>query len=145
MIVRSGIRPSEFMVLEFTVAHPLCRVFPGQSVCAYGLNPTGAKFMAQRLVTHVPPPSALGTAVGLGSEVAAAVTTSRAGGMSLVLAAGPYCLADDLSYSPLEDLLSYCTGECVETGCEQSASHFPAFGFCSIAPFPSIAWNCCAS
>ncbi|GFR52569.1 hypothetical protein Agub_g15161 [Astrephomene gubernaculifera] len=92
---------------------PGFRVFPGQSVCVYGLNPTGSKFIAQRLVTHVPPPAPGASVLAAGesssgnaAEVAAAV---RSSGMSMVVAAGPYCLTEDLSYSPLEELLSYCS------------------------------------
>ncbi|GIL59873.1 hypothetical protein Vafri_14687 [Volvox africanus] len=82
---------------------PAYRLFPGQSVCAYGLNPTGGKFIAQRLVTHVPPPP-----LALTGPDAAAV---RQSGLSLVVAAGPYCLTEELLYSPLEELLSYCTAQ----------------------------------
>ncbi|KAG2493700.1 hypothetical protein HYH03_008214 [Edaphochlamys debaryana] len=79
---------------------PAFRVFPGQSVCAYGLNPTGHAFIAQRLVTHVPPPPPAA------ADVAPA---ARSGGLSMVVAAGPYALSEDLSYSPLDELLAHCT------------------------------------
>lgn len=87
-------------------ALPACRLFPGQSVCAYGLNPTGSRFIAQRLVTHVPPPPA----------ASALPEAARSGGLSLVVAAGPFCLSDDLSYSPLEELLAACSGACESVG-----------------------------
>ncbi|KAG2444445.1 hypothetical protein HXX76_001198 [Chlamydomonas incerta] len=79
---------------------PGYRLFPGQSVCAYGLNPTGSRFIAQHLVTHVPPPP---------PGASALPEAARAGGLSLVVAAGPFCLSEDLAYSPLEELLAYCS------------------------------------
>ncbi|EFJ42302.1 hypothetical protein VOLCADRAFT_107349 [Volvox carteri f. nagariensis] len=88
---------------------PAYRLFPGQSICAYGLNPTGGKFIAQKLVTHVPPPPPpSSTMVTAGATAGPNGAASREGGLSLVVAAGPYCLSEDLSYSPLEELLSYC-------------------------------------
>lgn len=94
-----------------------CRVFPGQSVCVYGLNPTGHVFIAQRVVTHVPPPlpaaesaSTSGAGSGLGPTLSVSAA-DRQGGLSMVVAAGPYTLSDNLSYEPLEDLLSYCSGK----------------------------------
>lgn len=87
----------------YCVCRVLCavrRLFPGQSVCAWGLNPTGSAFMAHRLVTHLPPPP----------PAAAVDAASREGGLSMVVAAGPFTLSGDLSYAPLVDLLAYCSG-----------------------------------
>ncbi|KAG2447187.1 hypothetical protein HYH02_007930 [Chlamydomonas schloesseri] len=80
---------------------PGYRLFPGQSVCAYGLNPTGSRFIAQRLVTHVPPPPPAASTLP---------EAARSAGLSMVVAAGPFCLSDDLAaYSPLDELLAYCS------------------------------------
>ncbi len=123
----SGSPPSaQAQLLSVPQAHPMSlnwssplnrRVFPGQSVCVYGLNPTGHVFIAQRIVTHVPPPlpaaepaPATGAGSGLGPTLSVSAA-DRQGGLSMVVAAGPYTLSDNLSYEPLEDLLSYCSGE----------------------------------
>ncbi|KXZ48752.1 hypothetical protein GPECTOR_25g336 [Gonium pectorale] len=88
---------------------PSFRLFPGQSVCAFGLNPTGSTFVAQRLVTHVPPPPLAAAASGASDAGMATAAAARESGLSLVVAAGPFSLTEDMSYSPLDELLSYCS------------------------------------
>ena len=93
------------------------RIFPGQTVFVYGINPTGACLIAQRMVTHVPPPQLpLSTrhpspsplpplAAGVSSDLD---DKSRTAPLSMVVAAGPYTTCDNLSYEPLSDLLAHC-------------------------------------
>ncbi len=109
------LRPSTFP----RPSAPPARLFPGQSVAAFGLNPTGGRFIARRLVTHVPPPppsaalldglTARSGPTGSG-PVGAAWQAGRGGGLSLVAAAGPFSLGEELCYEPLEALLAHCTG-----------------------------------
>eukprot|EP00879_Flechtneria_rotunda_P028383 GHRR01030488.1.p1 GENE.GHRR01030488.1~~GHRR01030488.1.p1 ORF type:complete len:500 (+),score=186.87 GHRR01030488.1:628-2127(+) len=84
------------------------RLFPGQVVAVKGVNPSGTKILVKSIWTHLPPPSqeqqssagAMDIGNLSGSSYAAA---SR--GLSAVVAAGPFCLADDLTFDPLHELL----------------------------------------
>jgi hypothetical protein len=86
-----------------------------------GVNPSGSRILASALWTHLPPP-APGPAVSGGAaallaaqeEAQAAAASSQQGGAAealsegatAVLVAGPYCLADDVAYDPLHELLT---------------------------------------
>ena len=74
---------------------------PLKVVGVKGLNPTGSVFVAQQLVTHVP----------AAPRQRQEAPQECGGGMSMVVAAGPFTTSDNVQYEPLEELLNFCTGE----------------------------------
>jgi DNA polymerase alpha subunit B len=76
---------------------PSFALFPGQVVAVEGANPSGFCLIARRLVTGLPGPRPERDAAAAG-----------AGELSVVVAAGPFTCAGDLSYEPLGELLQYC-------------------------------------
>lgn len=74
---------------SFTAAFP-------QVVGVRGVNLTQRQIIAHELYTHVPQPR----------QSPAAGQPS--GGVSMVVAAGPFTTTEDLTYEPLQELLKYC-------------------------------------
>ena len=79
-----------------------------------GINPSGSCILVKQLWSHLPPPArkqqqqqqqqqATADAMDIDSVVGAGLGSSA--GLSAVVAAGPFCLAEDLSYEPLQELL----------------------------------------
>lgn len=83
------------------------RLFPGQTVLVQGTNPSGHCVVASEVLPGMPAPM---PATPL-PELAAAVAAHGGRGLSVVVAAGPYTLADDLAYEPLAALLDYCRAQ----------------------------------
>jgi DNA polymerase alpha subunit B len=90
-----------------------------QVVAVRGINPSGSCILVKQLWSHLPPPAAhkhhasTAAAAAGGGDVDAMDVDSvvgevlgSSGGLSAVVAAGPFCLADDLGYEPLTDLLA---------------------------------------
>ncbi|MEW5314839.1 MAG: hypothetical protein WDW38_006308 [Sanguina aurantia] len=115
---------------------PSYRLFPGQVVAVKGVNPSGSTFIAQHIITHLPPAphtssdaaassnaAASSPAAATGAPVtgpAAAPSQAQAEGcaaaaMSVVVAAGPFTTSEDLSFQPLSDLLAYCAEQAPDT------------------------------
>lgn len=88
---------------------PAYRVFPGQVVAVKGTNPSGSRLLVKQLWSHLPPPltasqlQAAATARGDSMDVDG---LGSSGGITAVVAAGPFCLSDDATaYEPLAELL----------------------------------------
>lgn len=89
-----------------------------QVVAVRGINPSGSCILVKQLWSHLPPPGAhkhtASTAAAAAGGGADAMDVDNvmgevfgsSGGLSAVVAAGPFCLADDLGYEPLQDLLA---------------------------------------
>jgi DNA polymerase alpha subunit B len=88
-----------------------CFAFVLQVVAVKGINPSGSCILVKQLWSHLPPPparkqqqqQATADAMDIDSVVGAGLGSSA--GLSAVVAAGPFCLAEDLSYEPLQELL----------------------------------------
>eukprot|EP00877_Chromochloris_zofingiensis_P003455 jgi/Chrzof1/1310/Cz10g02170.t1 len=81
---------------------PAFRLFAGQIVAVRGFNPAGDRIVAHHVWTHLPPSKA---------SPATAEDQSTSGSsddLSMVVAAGPFTINDDLSYEPLTELLEAC-------------------------------------
>jgi len=79
-------------------------LFPGQVVCARGMNGTGGRLVV-REITHgrrLPLPATPAAAV---EAEAARAAAAGSGPLRVWAAAGPFSLASDLDYQPLDDLL----------------------------------------
>lgn len=110
----------------------VCRVYvcvgvyvsPSQVVAVKGINPSGSCILVKQLWSHLPPPlpaaaaahkqQTTRTAAAAGADAmdidrtvadVAGEGLGSSGGLTAVVAAGPFCLADDLAYEPLQDLL----------------------------------------
>eukprot|EP00775_Hariotina_reticulata_P006992 gene6992-7206_t len=92
------------------------RLFPGQVIAVRGVNPSGSRIMARSIWTHLPPPNRSSgdgsCTTGCNGAAPMDVDGSSAGtglgssgGLSAVVAAGPFCLSDDLAFDPLHELL----------------------------------------
>eukprot|EP00887_Chlorella_sp_A99_P006184 scaffold3.g6184.t1 len=81
-----------------------CRLFPGQAVLAKGTNPSGHCVVAGEVLPGLPRPLPRSSLAELAGHAAA----GGGRGLSLVVAAGPYTVADDLAYEPLAALLEHC-------------------------------------
>ncbi|KAF6255494.1 DNA polymerase alpha/epsilon subunit B-domain-containing protein [Scenedesmus sp. NREL 46B-D3] len=83
------------------------RLFPGQVVAVKGVSPTGSRILAQHIWTHLPPPRprASSTAAGAMEVDGLAGALGSDAALSAVVAAGPFCIADDLAYDPLHEML----------------------------------------
>jgi hypothetical protein len=81
-----------------------------QVVAVKGVSPNGSRILAKHIWTHLPPPcshassAAAGGAGGAGEAMEVDGLGSDAG-LSAVVAAGPFCIADDLAYDPLHEML----------------------------------------
>jgi DNA polymerase alpha subunit B len=88
------------------------RLFPGQVVAVIGTNPSGYCVIADKVVPGLPLPNAKTPL----ADLAALYTTYNASAtMTMMIAAGPYTASDDLSYEPLEALLSKAAEERPDT------------------------------
>jgi hypothetical protein len=74
-------------------------------VAVRGRNPTGKQLLASQVLAHLPRP-----------RYSPASPERAAAGLSLVVAAGPYTCADNLSYEPLEQLLAACSASKPQVG-----------------------------
>ena len=85
---------------------PAARLFPGQVVGVRGFNPTGARLVARRIVTHVPPPPSAAAAAAAPGGAAAMDVDGESVAVAVAVAAGPFTTADDpVGYAPLDALL----------------------------------------
>jgi DNA polymerase alpha subunit B len=108
-----------------------------QVVAVKGVSPNGSRILAKHIWTHLPPPcphtsSAAASAGGAADAMEVDCLGSDAG-LSAVVAAGPYCLADDLAFDPLHEMLQELKGNpphmlvscddaaCIEQPCMQSS------------------------
>lgn len=92
-----------------------------QVVAVKGINPSGSCILVKQLWSHLPPPSAHkqqqqqqeGSAGAAAMEIDSMAGTGlgSSAGLSAVVAAGPFCLAEDLSYEPLQDMLQELKGK----------------------------------
>jgi hypothetical protein len=73
-----------------------------QVVVVRGINPTGNRIIARHIYTHLPPPAPRANQLRQLEASAAAAPGLQ---LSMVAAAGPFCLLEDLSYAPLASLL----------------------------------------
>jgi DNA polymerase alpha subunit B len=80
-------------------------LFPGQVVAAAGVNARGDRLVVRALYHGAAPPHAALPAAS--ARAAAAAAAARAAGpLRVWAAAGPFCLAHELKYSPLGDLFA---------------------------------------
>jgi hypothetical protein len=84
------------------------RLFPGQVVAVIGTNPSGYCVIADQVVPGLALPSAKTPLAGLAALYSDGTGNAR---MTMMIAAGPYTASDDLSYEPLEALLSKAAEE----------------------------------
>ncbi|WIA13462.1 hypothetical protein OEZ85_007042 [Tetradesmus obliquus] len=88
------------------------RLFPGQVVAVKGVSPNGSRILAKHIWTHLPPPCPRASSTAPGAAADAMKVDGLIGGgsaeagLSAVVAAGPYCIADDLAYDPLHEMLT---------------------------------------
>ncbi|KAF5275015.1 hypothetical protein FQA39_LY06952 [Lamprigera yunnana] len=68
-------------------------LFPGQIVAIEGLNPSGTNFIVQKIYTDAAITETIGSSLTITSP------------LQLMVAAGPFTLANDISYQPLQDLI----------------------------------------
>jgi DNA polymerase alpha subunit B len=87
---------------------PVFSLFPGQVVAVKGMNGTGSKLAASSVSHGKPLPMPHTPRAALEAQAARAAAAGS-GPMRVWTAAGPYCLADDLAYQPLDDLLLEAT------------------------------------
>jgi hypothetical protein len=84
-----------------------------QVVAVKGVSPNGSRILAKHIWTHLPPPChrASSAAAAAGSAADAMEVDGLIGGLgtdaglSAVVAAGPFSIADDLAYDPLHEML----------------------------------------
>lgn len=109
-----------------------------QVIAVKGVNPSGSRILAKHIWTHIPPHSShkAGQTAAADTTAADAMDVDDMGvggsdvcssGLSVVVAAGPFCLADDLAYDPLHELLqdlkSSPPNMLVSCAAESGASH----------------------
>jgi hypothetical protein len=127
-----------------------------------GLNPSGSRILVQQLWSHLPPPrtaaqqqqqqqgggGAAGAAPdamdvdGGGAELdsLAGGALGSSGGVTAVVAAGPFCLTDDATgYEPLAELLSQLQ-ERPPNMLVRSAAHGCRGLAAATATLPGLAW-----
>lgn len=73
---------------------PSYSIFPGQTVYVTGLNPNGTMLYAEKIHTE--------------REIGIPSFPGLESSLDVVIAAGPFSAADNLKYSSLEKLLSFC-------------------------------------
>ena len=83
-------------------------VFPGQIVVVGGMCTNGREIVVHEMYTSAPPARAATTAAELlkhnhGSRHQLGPVKEAS---SVVVAAGPYCASDDISFAPLDDLIA---------------------------------------
>jgi hypothetical protein len=79
-----------------------------QVVAVKGVSPNGSRILAKHIWTHLPPPCPHTSSAAAAGGAADAMEVDGLGadaGLSAVVAAGPYCLADDLAFDPLHEML----------------------------------------
>jgi DNA polymerase alpha subunit B len=77
-----------------------------QVVVVRGVNPTGHRIIARHIYTHLPPPAPRANQL---RQLEASATAAPGLQLSMVAAAGPFCLLEDMSYAPLATLLQQLT------------------------------------
>ena len=83
---------------------PSFALFPGQVVLVQGVNSSGRKMTAKRIMEGVPRPKLTSSASQL-LEYHHSEHYQRGAPLHVVTAAGPFTTADSLDYQPLQDLL----------------------------------------
>lgn len=105
LLLEGSQRDSEGVRVKLDVSKcPGCRLFPGQVVLIKGTNPSGHCVVASEVLPGIPLPMARTSLSDLAQHAAARGER----GLSVVVAAGPYTVSEDLAYEPLAALLEYC-------------------------------------
>jgi DNA polymerase alpha subunit B len=86
---------------------PTYSLFPGQIILVEGINSTGKKIVAKRIIddAHCPFPT---TPIEDIFEYQYSLNYQGGSGLHIVAAAGPFTTSDNLMYQPLQQLLAMC-------------------------------------
>jgi len=79
-------------------------LFPGQVVLVEGVNSSGRKMVAKKILEGIPPPIQTSSATKL-LEYHHSTYYQGGSPLSIITAAGPFTTSDNLDYQPLQDLL----------------------------------------